>query len=428
MTSRLANWRGDVANIEVDKLTMPEAVAYLREESGRVDLTGTDAERIAGEIGHLPLALSHAAAYLRDVDNATAESYLAALSQHLKDIPESADYPRAVFATLMENVRQAEARAPGAAAVLSLAAFYAPDDIPEELYRQAVVHYPSALQPVISNAVAIEKAIGALTRLSVMKFRREDHGLSAHRVVQAAARDALGGEQDAWAGAAVAVVNAAFPHVEFANWPICERQVPHARAAARHAGDAVGRPLARLLNHVGYYLGERAAYVEAEPLYQRSLAIFEKALGPDHPLVGNSLNNLAGQYEVQGKYDLAEPPYQRSLTIREKALGPDHPLVGNSLHNLAGLYEAQGKYDLAEPLYQRSLAIREKALGPDHPGTAITMYNLAYLLAFTRRLPDAERLARRAHRAFDHALGAEHPNTNAVASLLMTIEDALRSG
>ena len=32
---------------------------------------------------------------------------------------------------------------------------------------------------------------------------------------------------------------------------------------------------------------------EAEPLYQRCPAIYEKALGPDHPHVATSLNNLA---------------------------------------------------------------------------------------------------------------------------------------
>jgi Tetratricopeptide repeat len=37
--------------------------------------------------------------------------------------------------------------------------------------------------------------------------------------------------------------------------------------------------------------------------------------------------------------------------------------VGQSLNNLAGLHQAQGRYADAEPLYRRSVAIREKALG-----------------------------------------------------------------
>jgi tetratricopeptide (TPR) repeat protein len=68
---------------------------------------------------------------------------------------------------------------------------------------------------------------------------------------------------------------------------------------------------------------------------------------------------------AQGRYAEAEPLYQRSLAIDEKALGPDHPSVATSLNNLAELHKAQGRYVDAEPLYKRSLAIKEKAPGPD---------------------------------------------------------------
>src|SRR5215831_459364 len=39
--------------------------------------------------------------------------------------------------------------------------------------------------------------------------------------------------------------------------------------------------------------GERGQYSAAMPLVQRSLAIWEQALGPEHPNVSESLNNLA---------------------------------------------------------------------------------------------------------------------------------------
>jgi hypothetical protein len=46
------------------------------------------------------------------------------------------------------------------------------------------------------------------------------------------------------------------------------------------------------------------------------------------------------------------PYYQRSLRIRETALGPDHPDVATSLNNLAALYQVQGNYGAAEPSFQ----------------------------------------------------------------------------
>ena len=39
---------------------------------------------------------------------------------------------------------------------------------------------------------------------------------------------------------------------------------------------------------------------EAEPLYQRAIAMGEKTLGPDHPTVATRLNNLASLLQVRG--------------------------------------------------------------------------------------------------------------------------------
>ena len=49
----------------------------------------------------------------------------------------------------------------------------------------------------------------------------------------------------------------------------------------------------------------------------------------------------------------AEPLLRRALAIREKVLGPDHPEVAQSLENLAVLYRDMGGYDRAEPLFRR---------------------------------------------------------------------------
>ena len=46
--------------------------------------------------------------------------------------------------------------------------------------------------------------------------------------------------------------------------------------------------------------------------------------------------------------------------IFEKALGPEHPNVATSLNNLAALYDSEGRYADAEPFLKRSLAIFEK--------------------------------------------------------------------
>ncbi len=95
-------------------------------------------------------------------------------------------------------------------------------------------------------------------------------------------------------------------------------------------------------------------------LYRAQGKHAEKALGPEHPDVATSLNNLAGLYYDQGRYAEAEPLYQRSLAIVEKALGPEHPHVATSLENYAALLRETGRTEEADEMEARAKAIRAK--------------------------------------------------------------------
>ena len=119
-----------------------------------------------------------------------------------------------------------------------------------------------------------------------------------------------------------------------------------------------------------------------------ALAIAEKAQGPEHPLTGTSLDNLAGLLEAQGDYAQAEPLYRRALAIAEKAQGPEHPVTGTSLNNLAVLLYKKTDYASAEPLFRRALAVGEKIDGAKHPKTDATKSNLIAVLERLNRKPD----------------------------------------
>ncbi len=80
------------------------------------------------------------------------------------------------------------------------------------------------------------------------------------------------------------------------------------------------------------------------------------------------------------------------LTIREKVWGPEHPDTATSLNNLAGLYRDQSKYEQAEPLCVRALAIKEQQLGPEHPNTQQVRQNYSTLLRAMSRDEEAKQL------------------------------------
>ena len=182
--------------------------------------------------------------------------------------------------------------------------------------------------------------------------------------------------------------------------------------------------VATVLSNLGELLQAKGDYAGAEPLFLQALAIDEKALGPDHPAVAFVLSNLGELLHAKGDYAGAEPLFRRALAIDEKALGPDHPAVAMALDNLGGLLEARGDYAEAEPLYRQALAIDEKALGPDHPAVALLLNNRARLRKINGDYAEAEPLYRQALAIAEKALGPDHP---LVAVVLNNLGDLLEA-
>ena len=164
------------------------------------------------------------------------------------------------------------------------------------------------------------------------------------------------------------------------------------------------------LNNLAVLYRAQGRYAEAEPLFKRSLAIFEKELGPGDPVVATAVNGLAGMYHEWGRYPEAEALYQRSLAIFEKALGPEHPSVAPQINNLGLLYQAQERYAEAEAFHKRALAIQEAAKGPNHADLGPGLANLGTLYYRQGRYADAEQAMKRALALYEAALGAEHPD------------------
>jgi class 3 adenylate cyclase/tetratricopeptide (TPR) repeat protein len=420
-TSRDTVWSADITAIPLQIWTLETAMAYLHRASGRADLSDDDARAIAQAVGALPLALAHAAASLRSARMVSPQRYLERISERLHNAPRGAEYPRSVFATFSTAIAQAEQQAPGAAAVLCFAASFAPDAIPDELFRQGVEYYVEGLQPALSDGVAldlrsaianellVDEALGALDRLSLLSYAQSSQTYGMHRLVQLAAQDLEGEGARAWRDCAVSVADIEFPdRIDVATWPQCERLLSHARAALDALSkDSAFLPAGRLAFRCACYLRERGEYATAEVVAKRGLAIQERALGSDHPDVARSLNNLGIVYWQQGRYSEAESVHLRELGIEETALGPGHPELARSLNNLANVYRDQARFAEAESLYARALAIWETALGPDHPLVAIGLNNLANVYHDQARYADEEPLHMRAVAIREKALGPD---------------------
>ena len=96
-------------------------------------------------------------------------------------------------------------------------------------------------------------------------------------------------------------------------------------------------------------------------------------LGDVHPHTLSSINNVAGLYYYQEKYNAAEPFFVECLEKQKSTLGADHPRTLNSIGNLALLYFKQGKYNAVLPLIVECLEKNKATLGPDHPDTLMSI-------------------------------------------------------
>lgn len=84
-------------------------------------------------------------------------------------------------------------------------------------------------------------------------------------------------------------------------------------------------------------------YVSAEQLLREAAALQEASLGPLHPELANTLNNLGIVCEINDHPADAEDCFRRAFAIATTVLKPDHPFVATSRQNLRDFCEARGK-------------------------------------------------------------------------------------
>jgi len=404
VTSRRRNAAADPALLlDLQRLPQSEAVAVVQAWQAQRQADEAVTLRICQLVGGLPLALRLAGSYLA-LHPEEGEEYLAWLEEDLLGALDQGSSSRKSVPVLLE--RSVARLRPEAQTVLRLVGLMALAPFARELVADVLEFAPAAAWRALDEVVDY----GLLVRVGA------SYEVS-HPLIHTYARQVLLAGQEATQQAAlvaslVTVLAEHFPEVDHANWEACERLVPHIQACAAQLEQQSTAQVeaAALFIQAGRYLRDRARYDQAAPLLQRALAIREQQLGPKHPGVAYTLNDLAGLYSQQGKYAEAKPLFLRALRIRMRQLGPKHPNVAYTLNNLAYLYRRQGKYVEAKSLILRALRIRMRQLGPKHPQVASIFNNLAYLYLEQGKYAEAKSLFLRALAIREQQLGPEHPD------------------
>ena len=164
---------------------------------------------------------------------------------------------------------------------------------------------------------------------------------------------------------------------------------------------------ATALHTLGLVLSDyKRDFAKAETFHLRALALREKALGPNHPRVADSLIRLSDCYRAKGDYATAIPLRERALEIEERILGTNNLAITASLRSLAALYSRKGNEAKAGTLAERVLAINESVLGPDHEEVARALRDLASNYSVRGDNERAESLLKRAIAILEKAKNA----------------------
>ncbi|WP_416901935.1 tetratricopeptide repeat protein [Micromonospora echinospora] len=438
--------------VDVGLFTPEEAHQYLREKLGDDSALLDEPEELAADLGHLPLALAQAAAYLLD-RGLTCAGYrrrFAERRRKLADlVPETEALPDDQTATIAVtwslSIDAADRLAPAGQArpLLRLASFLNPNGVPLTVFDAAACGaYLGGIGPQPSTEDILD-GLHNLQRLSLLTI--EGDVVRVHGLVQRATRDTLPPEQTRTVAQAAADALTQVWRNNYRTPREEEGLRANAEMLLEHTGDLLWQPGAHpVLFNVGASLAGQG-HVHAAVTYWSGLwGTARRLLGPDHPDTLSTRHCLAGSRGLAGDHVGAVTAYHELLLDDQRVYGADHPDVLRTRANLGYWHGLAGDHDVAATILAEVLADQLRVLGPDHEVTLATRHNLARVRAesgdhpnaiaqYERLLPDQSRILGHRHRqtiATRNNLATLLAQTgacaDATAGLHSTLADCLR--
>ena len=169
------------------------------------------------------------------------------------------------------------------------------------------------------------------------------------------------------------------------------------------------KALLRGYNHIGKSLDSLGKYDEALENHQKGLEICLKMYGENHSDVATSHNNIGLSLDSLGKYDEALEYYRKALEIKLKMGEEELPDVALSYNNIGSSLQSLGKYDEALEYSQKALEIKLKVYGESHPDVATSYNNIGGNLDSLGKYDEALEYYRKALEIWLKVYGENHP-------------------
>jgi DNA-binding SARP family transcriptional activator len=417
ITSRYPGWGALGGRLEVDVLSRAETIALLRARIPTLDEELGD--KLAAELGDLPLAAAQAAGYLEQTALPPAD-YLRRFRTRratLLDRGEVVGYAGRIHTTWALSVERLRGEDPAGVQLLELAAFLAPEPIPLSLVSGHPELLGEPLRATAADPDALADTVGALVGYSLT--RRHPGGFQVHRLVQAVIRHQLSpDEEQTTAERVVALLAAAIPGdpENPAKWAAYAQLAPHVLATGSLSDPSpTGRQLAldtaRYLHAHGDSSGSRAV---AEQLLDRWGAL----LGPDHPDTLAAASTLILALFSVGEVEPARVLGEDTLQRCHRVLGPDHTTTLMTAAALTGALAWVGEAQSARTLGQDTLQRCHRMFGPDQAAALVAALNLTLALVQLGEAEPARTLGQDTLQHCHRVLGLDNPLTLAAATNL----------
>jgi hypothetical protein len=407
ITSRSPGWGALGGRLEVDVLTRAETIALLRARIPALDEELAD--KLAAELGDLPLAAAQAAGYLEQTE-LPAVDYLRRFRTRRATLLARGEVPcyhgriDTTWGLSLERLRSEE---PAAVQLLELAAFLAPEPIPLTLFTGHPELLDEPLRSTAADPDALADTVGALVGYSLA--RRHPDGFQLHRLVQAVIRHQLETDrQQATAERVLALLAAASPGdpEHPASWVAYAQLVPHMLATAplgdHHPGSR------ELVLDITRYLQARGDSSGSRAVCQTLLDRWPRMLGPDHPDTLSAASSLTRALVQLGDGESGRTLAQDTLQRCRRVLSPNHPTTLYSAAVLARALLGLGEVEPARALCQDTLQRCHRVLGPDHPTSLYSATVLARALVELGEVESARALCQDTLQRCRRVLSPDH--------------------
>jgi hypothetical protein len=335
ITSRERAWAEIGAPVEVDVLARAESVTILRDRAA--GLGAPEADRLAAQLGDLPLGVAQAAGFMAETGMPAAQ-YLDLLATQAGTLLDQAapgsSYPRSLAAATRLAVDRLEGDDPAAAQLASVCAFLGPAPVPEDLFTSTPGELPGELAARAADPLAWRQTLARLARHSLARI--DPGGLMLHRLTRAILRDRLAAEQAAVTRACSEEILAAADPSDPGNpvtWPRWAQLMPHLLAA--DLADADSPDLRRMACNACRYLLSRGDTRTAHDLAADLRQHWRDRLGDDDENALATAHYLAWAIRAMGRYATARELDEDTLARRRRVLGEDHPDTLRSAADLA---------------------------------------------------------------------------------------------